>query len=175
MIIVKIYLGVSLELLWTMWGQFSVKRVPYSGLYLFSKSMVAPQMYSLSINCRVLIFGTCHFQSIPPSLFILASSVSRSLKCLISTLTRGGRGGPFFRLTCSVVMWSGGPADKYRQHVWGVLAVDGSHGFSLPRAACPSQAHTALAPGCSASALAHVDPLFHTLPGPELLRLLGAP
>ena len=138
MIIVKIYLGVSLELLWTVWGQFSVKRVPYSGLYLLSKSVVAPQMYSLSINCGVLICCTSHFQSIPPSLFILASSVSRSLKCLISTLTRGGRGGPFFRLTCSVVMWSVGTCRQVAPACVG-SARSGwiALGFTPPRAACP--------------------------------------
>ena len=138
--------------------------------------MVAPQMYSLSINCGVLICCTSHFQCIPPSLFILASSVSRSLKCLISTLTRGGRGGPFFRLTCSVVMWSVGTCRQVAPACVG-SARSGwiALGFTPPRAACPSQAHTALAPGCSASALARVGPLFHTLPGPELLRLLGAP
>ena len=41
----------------------------------------------------------------PP--FVLAS-VCWSLQCLISTLTQGGGGGHFFRLTCSVVLWGGG-------------------------------------------------------------------
>ena len=39
-------------------------------------------------------------------LFILAS-VCKSLQCLISALTQGGRGGHLFRLTCSVVLWGG--------------------------------------------------------------------
>ena len=34
-------------------------------------------------------------------LCILASSVCKSLQCLISTLTQGGRGGHLFRLTCT--------------------------------------------------------------------------
>ena len=61
-------------------------------------------------------------------MFILASSVCKSLQGLISTLTQGGKGGHLFRLTCSVVSWGGrNTANKYHWHVWGVLAVYGSH------------------------------------------------
>ena len=57
-------------------------------------------------------------------LFMLASSVSKSLQCLISTLTQGGEGGLLFRLTCSVMLWRGrNTANKYHWRVWGVLAV----------------------------------------------------
>ena len=35
-------------------------------------------------------------------MFILASSVCKSLWCLISALAQGGKGGHLFRLTCSV-------------------------------------------------------------------------
>ena len=66
-----------------------------------------PSNAQLSINCRVLICCTCHFQSVPPSLFILASSVCKSLQCLISALTQEGKGGHLFRLTCSVVLCVG--------------------------------------------------------------------
>ena len=39
-----------------------------------------------------------------------------------------GKGGHFFRLTCSVVLWGGrDTANKYRWSVWGVLAVYGPH------------------------------------------------
>ena len=40
-------------------------------------------------------------------MFISASSVGKSLQCLISALTQGGQGGHLFRLTCSVVLWGG--------------------------------------------------------------------
>ena len=61
-------------------------------------------------------------------LFILASSVCWSLRCLISALTQGGDGGHFFRLTCSVVLWGGrNTANKYHWRVWGVLAVSRPH------------------------------------------------
>ena len=38
------------------------------------------------------------------SLFILASSICKSLQYLTSTLTQGGEGGHLFRLTCSIVL-----------------------------------------------------------------------
>ena len=51
-------------------------------------------------------------------LFILASSVCRSLQCLISALIQGGEGGHLFRLTCSVVLWVvRNTANKYHRHV----------------------------------------------------------
>ena len=55
-------------------------------------------------------------------MFTLASSVCKSLQCLISALTQGGEGGHLFRLTCSVVLWGGrNTANKYCWHMWGVL------------------------------------------------------
>ena len=85
-----------------------------------------------------------------PPLFILASSVCKSLPCLISALIQGGEGGHLFRLTCLVVLWGGrGTANKYHWHVWGVLAVEGPHWV------CHS-------------------PRRRVLPGSTLLRLQGA-
>ena len=61
-------------------------------------------------------------------LFILASSVCKSLHSLISALTQGGGGGHLFRLTCSVVLCRGKKtANKYHWRVWWVLAVSGPH------------------------------------------------
>ena len=63
-----------------------------------------------------------------PPLFILASSVCKSLQYLTSALTQGGEGGHLLRLTCSVVLWGGrDTANKYCWHVCGVLAVYGPH------------------------------------------------
>ena len=66
MIIVKVYLGISLELLWAVWDQLFQTRnkqvVPCSGLYLFSRSL-APRHCLVNFNYRVLICCTCHFQS----------------------------------------------------------------------------------------------------------------
>ena len=57
---------------------------------------------------------------VPSSLFILASSVSKSLQCLISALTQGGEGHHLFRLTCSIVLQGGrNTANKYHWCVCG--------------------------------------------------------
>ena len=96
--------------------------VPCSGMFLFSKSIVVLQMHNLSINCRVLIVAPVTSRAVPPFLFILTSSVCKSLQCLISALTQGGKGGNLFRFTCSVVLRRGRDiANKYCWHVWGML------------------------------------------------------
>ena len=43
-------------------GSVKCQIVPCSGLYLFSKSIVAPQVHNINIKCKVLISCTCHFQ-----------------------------------------------------------------------------------------------------------------
>ena len=62
-------MGISLELLWVVWISSSVQCpiiLCYS-FYLPSRSIGAPQIYNLSIHCRVLICCTCHVQSGSPS------------------------------------------------------------------------------------------------------------
>ena len=69
-------------------------------------------------------------------MFISAFSFCKSLQCLSSTLTQGGKGGHLFRLICSVVLWGGrDTANRYRWPVWGVLAVDGPH-WVCPSSQC---------------------------------------
>jgi len=100
--------------------------VSCSSLYLFSRSIGSFQCLA-NVNYRVLICFTCHFQS-GSLFFILASSVCKSLQCLISALTQEGEGGHLFRLTCSGVLWGGrNTGKKYHWLVWGVLAVYGPH------------------------------------------------
>ena len=107
-------------------GSVPFQIVPCSSLYLFSWSIGLLQCL-VNVNYRVLIFSTCHFQS-SSLFFILASSLCKSLQCLISTLKQGGEGGHLFRLTCSVVLWGGrDTANKYHWRVWGVFAVYGPH------------------------------------------------
>ena len=61
-------------------------------------------------------------------LFVLVSCVCQSLQCQISTLTQGGGGGHFFRLTCLVMLWGErNTANQYHWPVWGVLAVFPPH------------------------------------------------
>ena len=59
MIIVQIYLGLSLALLWTVWGQF-IFRSFLDPAYT-SQDLQVPS-YVVGANCRILIYCTCHFQ-----------------------------------------------------------------------------------------------------------------
>ena len=120
MVIVKIYLGISLDLFWAVWDQFSLT-VPCFSLCFFSS--IGSFQCLVNVNDGVLICRTCHFHS--SSFFVyFGSSFCKSLQCLISALTQGGKGGHLFRLTCSAVLWEGrNTANKYHWHVWGVLAV----------------------------------------------------
>ena len=165
------------------------------------RSIGALQTHNLSINWRVLICCTCHFQSGSP-LFILASSVCQSLQCLISTLTQGGEGGHLFRLTCSAVSWAGRDTEnKYYWHMWGVLTVDGPYcvchsprwrvlprstllrlqgalqGHCVPGGSCvssSSQVHAAQVLRCSAGEQTQIGYAFCALPRSEQLRQPGA-
>ena len=74
--IVKIYLGLSLVLLWVIWGQFIFDQ--FFGPAYISQDLQAPS-YVVRTNYRVLIYCTCHFQggSLCFSFFcLLVSSVS---------------------------------------------------------------------------------------------------
>ena len=76
MIIVKIYLGLSLVLLWAVWGQFIFGQF-LEPAYI-SQDLQVPS-YVVSTNYRVLMYCTCHFQggSFRISFFcLLVSSVS---------------------------------------------------------------------------------------------------
>ena len=91
----------------------------------------------------------------------LASSVCKSLKCLISALTQGGKGGHLFRLTGSFVLWGGrSMANKYLWRVWGVLTP----------VACAFQIYPAQTPGCSEGELSKAGPGLLAHPRPKLLR-----
>ena len=83
----------------------------------------------LSANYRVLICCTCEqsaiktSRAVASSLFISASSVGKSLQCLISALTQGMQWWSLlFRLACSVVLWGGRyTANKYHWRVFTVI------------------------------------------------------
>ena len=107
-------------------------------------------------------------------LFILASSVCKSLQCLIYTLTQGYRGGHLFRLTCSVVLWGRkNTANKYHWHVWHkarVLTVSGHTGIAPSHGMCAFPVYTAHAPGCSTGELSKASPGLYALPRSKPLR-----
>ena len=94
---------------------------------------------------------------VPSSLFILASSVCKSLQCLISALTRRDEGGHLFKLTCSVVLWrERDTANKCHWRVWARSEWMDTWGFPQPKAACTSQVQAAQLPKCSKRAQSHV-------------------
>ena len=98
-------------------------------------------------HCRLQSMGS---QRVGHDRATSLSSVCKSLQCLISTLTQGGKSGPLFRLACSVVLWGGrNTANKYHWCVCGVLTVHG------PQQVCHSSRR-------------------YVLPGSTLLRLQGA-
>ena len=106
-------------------GSVQFRIVPCSSLYFFSRSRGLFQCIQCSLQGFKLLHLSLPKQS-PP--FILASSVCKSLQCLISILTQGGKGDHLFRLICSVVLWGGrSTANKYHWRVWGVVAVYGPH------------------------------------------------
>ena len=106
-----------------------------------------------------------------PLLFILASSVCKSLQYLTSALTQGGEDGHLVGLTHSIVLQGGRKiGNKCHWHVWGVLAVSGPHWI------CPCSQHVCF-PNlhCSGSRLltgelSMVGPGLHALPRAKPLR-----
>ena len=73
--IVKIYLGLSLVVLWAVWGQFIFRQ--FLDLAFISQDLQASS-YVVGTNNRVLVYCTCHFQgaSLCFSFCLLVSSVS---------------------------------------------------------------------------------------------------
>ena len=111
-------------------------------------------------------------------LFILASSVCRSLQCLISTLTKGGEGGHLFRITSSGVLREGGTLKINTTGLCGECSQRMDHtGFSPTHGMCAFPVFTAQAPGFSAGEISEADPGFCVLPSSNLLRFrfLGTP
>ena len=99
-------------------------------------------------------------------LFILASSVCRSLQCLISALTRGGEGHLFSRAV--------GREEHCKQI--SLACVGSAHSvwttLGLPQftEACAFWVYTAQAPGCSAEELSKAGPAFRALPRSKLFK-----
>ena len=101
----------------------------------------------------------------------MASSVCKSLWCLISTMTQRGESSHLFSLTCSVVLWAGrNPTNKYHLYVCGVLTVP------QPHWACPgSRPVYPPCPHYSGSRLltwepSEAGPGLHAPPRSKLLR-----
>ena len=149
-------------------GSVQFQIVPHSRLYFFLKTL-GPFQCLVNANYRVLICCTCHFQS--SSLFVYFGFLfCKSLQCLISALTQGGKGGHLFRLTCSVVWWGGRTMQTNITDVCGECSQSIDHiGFS-PVTTCAFLVYTSQAPGCSAGELSKVGSGFRALPRSKLLR-----
>jgi len=79
-------------------GSVQFQIVPCSSLYFFSRS-IGPFQYLVNpVSSRV----------VPSSLFILASFVCKSLQCLISDLTQGGRGVTYLGSSVQLCWGEGG-------------------------------------------------------------------
>ena len=107
-------------------GSVQFQIAPYFSL---SSRAIGPSQCLVSVNYRVLICCTCHFQS--GSLFFVCFDF---LPLQVSSVYNfrpdtAGRRCHLFRLTCSVVLWEGKDAGAWG--VRGVLAVYG------PRWLCP--------------------------------------
>ena len=145
--------------------------VPCSSLYFFSRS-IGPFQCLVNANYRVLICCTCHFQSGSLFLFILVSSVCKSLQCLSSTLTQGGEGGHLFRLTFIVLLWGGRNTANNITGMCGECLQYMDHtGFAPAHRACAVPVYSSQAPGCSAGELSKVGPGLYTLHRSKLIRL----
>ena len=102
-------------------------------------------------------------KAVPSSLFILASSVCKSLQCLISAPTQRGKGAHLFRFTCSTVLWGGrNTANNYH---WRVLTVSGHTGFDPTHGVCAFPIYIAQASGCSSGELSTAVPGCVHFPG----------
>ena len=102
---------------------------------------------------------------VPSSLFILASSLNKSLQSLISALTWWGEGGQSLSSLVQLCCGERNIANKYCWCVWGVLVVDGPHWVShSPRQRVFSRCTLLWLPGCSMRALSQLDPVFRAFP-----------
>ena len=140
--IVKIYLGLSLVLLWAVWGQFIFGQ--FLVLAYISQDLQAPS-YVVGINYRVLIQCTCHFQG---------SSLGFSFCLLVSSVSgfRPDTKGRWWTLFLgSLVQSRCGEGGTLQTNNTGVCLQCLSHTGPVPaHGSCTLPAHTAQALGCSA-------------------------
>ena len=175
MIIVKIYLGISLQLLWAVRGHFNVRKSLVLTV-LVLKVYTCPSNVS-SIKCRILICYTCYFQSSYPFFVYFAflclqvSSVSN-----FHLDTRRAKVANYLGSLIQLSFWWGGTLQTNT-----TAYVESSHsgwttlGLPQPKEVCASWVYTAHSPGCSARALSQVEPAFCVLPRSKPLRFLGGP
>ena len=106
-------------------------------------------------------------------MFILASSVCKSLQCLTCALTQGGEGGHLFvQLCCG----EGGTLQTSITGVCGECSQCMDHtGFATAQGGMCSPGLPCQAPGYPARALIQMGPVFHAHPRSKPLRFSGTP
>ena len=138
--IVKVYLGLSLVLLWAVWGQFIFGQ--FLGPAYVSQDLQVPS-YVLGTNNRVLMYCTCHFQG--------SSLCFRFFCLLVSSVSdfRPDTSGWWWTLFLgSLVQLRCGEGRTLQTNDTGVCSV------SQPHWACPcSQCMCPSCPQCSGSRL----------------------
>ena len=107
---------------------------------------------------------------VPSSLFILASSVCKSLQCLISALIQGGRA----IYLGSLVQLCSGEGRTMQTNITCVcgecLQCLGHIRFARAHGMCAFPVYTAQAPGCSAGEVSKACPGLRALPRSKPLR-----
>ena len=148
-------------------GSVQCQVVCFSGLYLFSRSMVPHQMQGFSINFRVLIGCTCDFQGVSPShLFILASLFARLFSVLFPPYKEGMKVATYVGSLVQLCCGKGGTLQTNSTGMCGGCLQWMDHtGFDTAQGATTSWVHTAQAPRWSERVLSQVGPVFMQFPG----------
>ena len=108
---------------------------------------------------------------VPSSLFILASSVCKSLQCLISALTQGEEGVTYLGSLVQMCCGEGGTLQTDITGVCGECLQCMDHtGFAPAHGACAFLVYNAQAPACSAEELSKAGTCFPALPRSKLLE-----
>ena len=129
---------------------------------------------AVSINFRVLICCTCNFGSSSLLFVYLASSVCKSLQCLISALHKEAKVITNLGSLIQCVVGKEGQCKLISLACVGsACSIWATLGLSEPKLACASWVYTAQALSCSARVLSQVSPAFHALPRSKQLRFLG--
>ena len=129
-----------------------------------------PLQSLVNVSYRVLMCCTCHFQSNYLLFVYFASSVFKSLQCLICTLTQG-----------SLVQLCCGEGGTLQTNISGIcgecLQCLGHTRFAPTNGVCAFPVYTAQVQSCSAGELSKMAPGFCAFPRSKLLRFrfLGIP
>ena len=149
--IVKIYLGLSLVLLWALWCQFIFGQ--FLGPAYISQDLQAPS-YVVGTNYRVLIYCICHFQD---------DSLCFSFFCLlvssVSDFQPDTRGRWWILFQAHLFSRAVGREGSCKQITLAcACSVSATLGLPPAHGACALPAHTAQALGCSAGNPLHAHP-----------------